>query len=121
MGRIVAAALDSTLRKASIVVVPSLAGEVFGLVLAENMSRGLPVVASDVGCFTEVLGDAGLTFRAGDAKDLARQIGRLLDDSVLRSALGSRARRRIFENYRRSHMIEMHAQLYRRLYGAKES
>ncbi|PYU76760.1 MAG: hypothetical protein DMG52_02885 [Acidobacteria bacterium] len=121
VGRIVAAALDSTLRKASIVVVPSLAGEVFGLVLAENMSRGLPVVASDVGCFTEVLGDAGLTFRAGDAKDLARQIGRLLDDSVLRSALGSRARRRIFENYRRSHMIEMHAQLYRRLYGAKES
>src|SRR5256885_6626826 len=121
VGRIVAADLDSTLAKASIVVVPSLGGEVFGLVLAENMSRRLPVVASDVGCFAEVLGDAGLTFRVGDAKDLARQIARLLDDSALASALSSRARKRILENYPRSHMIEAHALLYRRLYGAKES
>ena len=115
VGRIAAADLDSTLAKASIVVVPSLAGEVFGLVLAENMSRGLPVVASDVGCFAEVLGDAGLTFRVGDAKDLARQIARLLDDSGLASTLSSRARSRILENYQRSQMIEAHAQLYRRL------
>jgi len=121
VGRIVAADLDSTLAKASIVVVPSLGGEVFGLVLAENMSRGLPVVASDVGCFAEVLGDAGLTFRVGDARDLARQIARLLDNSGLRSVLGSRARRRILENYQRSRMIEVHAHLYRRLYSAKES
>jgi len=121
VGRVVAADLDSTLRKASIVVVPSVGGEVFGLVLAENMSRGLPVVTSDVGCFAEVLGDTGLTFRVGDAEDLARQIARLLDDSALASALSSRARKRILENYPRSHMIEAHAQLYRRLCGAKES
>ena len=115
VGRIGAADLDSTLAKASIVIVPSLGGEVFGLVLAENMSRGLPVVASDVGCFAEVLGDAGLTFRVGDAKDLARQIARLLDDSALAFALGSRAQSRILENYQRSQMIAAHAQLYRRL------
>ena len=121
VGRIVAADLDSTLARASIVVVPSLGGEVFGLVLAENMSRGLPVVASDVGCFVEVLGDAGLTFRVGDANGLARQIARLLDDSALASALSSRARRRILENYRRRHMIEAHAQVYRRLSGAEQT
>jgi glycosyltransferase involved in cell wall biosynthesis len=114
-GRISAADLDSALAKASIVIVPSLGGEVFGLVLAENMSRGLPVVASDVGCFSEVLGDAGLTFRVGDAKDLARQIARLLDDPALAVALGSRARSRILENYQRTQMIAAHAQLYRRL------
>jgi glycosyltransferase involved in cell wall biosynthesis len=121
VGRIGAAELDSALAKASMVVVPSLGGEVFGLVLAENMSRGLPVVASDVGCFAEVLGDAGLTFRVGDAKDLAKQIARLLDDSALASAIGSRARRRIFENYLWSHMLEAHAQLYRRLGGAEQT
>jgi len=115
VGRIAAADLDSTLAKASIVVVPSLGGEVFGLVLAENMSRGRPVVASDVGCFAEVLGDAGLTFRVGDAKDLARQIARLLDDPALALTLGIRARSRILENYQRTQMIEAHAQLYRRL------
>jgi glycosyltransferase involved in cell wall biosynthesis len=115
VGRIAAADLDSTFARASIVVVPSLGGEVFGLVLAENMSRGLPVVASGLGCFAEVLGDAGLTFRLGDAKDLARQIAYLLDNSALAFALGSRARSRIIESYQRTQMIAAHAQLYRRL------
>jgi len=121
VGRIATANLDSAFAGASIVVVPSLGGEVFGLVLAENMSRGLPVVVSNVGCFAEVLGDAGLTFRVGNAKDLARQIARLLDDRALASALGGRARRRIFETYSQSEMIEAHAQLYRRLHGAKQT
>jgi glycosyltransferase involved in cell wall biosynthesis len=121
VGRIATTDLNSAFAKASIIVVPSLGGEVFGLVLAENMSRGLPVVASNIGCFAEVLGDAGLTFRVGDAKDLARQITRLLDDPGLASALGSRARRRIFESYPQSRMIEAHAQLYRRLHGGNQT
>jgi glycogen(starch) synthase len=121
VGRIATADLNSAFAKASIIVVPSLGGEVFGLVLAENMSRGLPVVASNIGCLAEVLGDAGLTFRVGDARDLARQITRLLDDPGLASELGSRARRRIFESYPQSRMIEVHAQLYRRLHGANQT
>ena len=116
-GPIATADIDTALAKASIVVVPSLAGEVFGLVLAENMSRGLPVVASNVGCFAEVLGDAGLTFGVGDAMELARQIARILDDSALASELSGRARGRISEWYPRSKMIKLHAQLYRRLSG----
>ena len=121
VGSIATADIDSAFRGASIVVAPSLGGEVFGLVLAENMSRGLPVVASNIGCFAEVLGDAGLTFRVGDAKDLARQIARLLDDSALASALSGHARRRIFESFPQSRMIEAHAQLYRRLGGAEQT
>lgn len=120
-GRIATADIDAAFAKASIVVVPSLAGEVFGLVLAENMSRGLPVVASNVGCFAEVLGDAGLTFGVGDALELARQIARLLDDSALASELSSRARGRISEWYPRSKMIKLHAQLYRRLCNVEQT
>jgi glycosyltransferase involved in cell wall biosynthesis len=120
-GRIATADIDTAFAKASIVVVPSLAGEVFGLVLAENMSRGLPVVASNVGCFAEVLGDAGLTFGVGDAMELARQIARLLDDSALASELSGRARGRISEWYPRSKMIKLHAQLYRRLCNVEQT
>ena len=120
-GSIATADLDSTFATANIVVVPSLGGEVFGLVLAETMSRGLPVVASNLGSFAEVLGDAGLTFRVGDAQALAGQIVRLLDDSALASALTGRARTRIFDRYLRSHMIEAHAQLYRRLRCAEQT
>jgi glycosyltransferase involved in cell wall biosynthesis len=121
VGRIATADLDCAFARASMVVVPSLGSEVFGLVLAENMWRGLPVVASNVGSFAEVLGDAGLTFRVGDAKDLARQIARLLDDLAFASALSGCARRRIFERYPRSRMIEAHGQLYRRLHGAEQT
>lgn len=111
------AEVESTFAKASIVVVPSLGGEVFGLVVAENMSRGLPIVASDLGAFTEVLGDAGLTFRIGNASDLADQLARLLDDSALGLSLGARAKQRALQRYPVNRMIDAHAHLYRQICG----
>ena len=107
--------LETNFAKASIIVVPSLGGEVFGLVVAENMSRGLSIVASDLGAFTEVLGDAGLTFRVGDARDLAHQLERLLDDSELRLSLGVRAGQRVSQCYPLNRMIDAHARLYRQI------
>lgn len=115
MGRLGAAELESNFAKATIVVVPSLGGEVFGLVVAENMSRGLPIVASDLGAFTEVLGDAGLTFRIGNASELAHQLARLLDNSALGLSLGVRARQRVSQRYPLSRMIDAHARLYRQI------
>jgi glycogen synthase len=121
VGSLAAAELDSVIAMASLIVVPSLAGEVFGLVLAENMLRGLPIIASDLGCFVEVLGDAGLTFRVNDANELASQIARLLDDSALASGLGAHARQRILGLYPRKRMIEEHARLYRQIYAVAHS
>ena len=118
-GRLDITELESTFAKASIVVVPSLGGEVFGLVVAENMARGLPIVASDLGAFAEVLGDAGLTFRNGNASDLAHQLARLLDDPALGLSLGARAKQRVLHRYPLSRMIEAHARLYRQL-GTKK-
>ena len=54
-GRLDGAQLNAALAQSSVVVVPSLGGEVFGLVVAENMLRALAVVASDLGAFVEVL------------------------------------------------------------------
>lgn len=118
-GRLAVTEMESILAAARAVVVPSLGGEVFGLVVAENMSRGLPIVASDLGAFTEVLSDAGLSFRVGDANDLVRQLAKLLDDSGTASQLGECAKRRIFEVYPRERMIHDHAQLYRDVCGSK--
>jgi glycosyltransferase involved in cell wall biosynthesis len=111
--------VESILATASAVVVPSLAGEVFGLVVAENMSRGLPVIASNLGAFKEVLGSAGLTFRVGDANDLAQKLAELLDDSALASRLGADAKQRIVNYYSIRTMVEAHALLYRELYNSK--
>lgn len=112
--------LEGALAGASALVVPSLGGEVFGLVVAENMARGLPIVASDIGAFVEVHGDAGLTFRTGDASHLAATLARLLDDPSLGSSLGQRARHRALDFCSKSRMIEAHSSAYARVCGAKQ-
>jgi len=114
-GRLDSAQLDAALAECSVVVVPSLGGEVFGLVVAENMLRALPVVASDLGAFVEVLGDAGFTFRTGDAAALAAALSRLLDDPSLAMHLGHCARERALDFCSREQMLESHANVYRRV------
>jgi glycosyltransferase involved in cell wall biosynthesis len=114
-GRLWGADLEEVFARCSLVVVPSLGGEVFGLVVAESMQRGLPVIASDIGAFTEVLGEGGATFRTGNAPDLAAQIARILDDPSLAKQLGQNGARRANEFCDRSRMIEDHAAVYRSL------
>lgn len=117
-GRLSTAQIEAALAQAAAIVVPSLGGEVFGLVVAENMQRGLPVVASDLGAFAEVLGDTGVVFRTGDATDLARKLAGLLDDPGTFNGLGCLARQRVLNLFSRNRMIEGHARIYRGIGGA---
>ena len=68
---------------------PNTGGESFGIVTAEAMAAGLPIVASDIPAFRDVLrgGQAGELFAAGDPDDLARVTARLLDDPARRAEL----------------------------------
>jgi phosphatidylinositol alpha-mannosyltransferase len=68
---------------------PNTGGESFGIVTAEAMAAGVPIVASDIDAFRQVLrgGEAGELFAAGDAAGLARVAGRLLDDPSRRAEL----------------------------------
>jgi phosphatidylinositol alpha-mannosyltransferase len=72
---------------------PNTGGESFGIVTAEAMAAGVPVVASDIEAFRQVLrgGEAGELFANGDAGDLARAAGRLLDDPGRRAELSAAA------------------------------
>jgi phosphatidylinositol alpha-mannosyltransferase len=105
--------LHEAMRDVSVVVMPSLAGEVFGLVAAENMLQGKLVIVSDLGSLKEVVGDAGLTFRNGDAADLAARMREVLDDSSLAAAIGAKARERARSSFDQETMIEQHLQIYR--------
>jgi len=68
---------------------PNTGGESFGIVTAEAMAAGLPIVASDIPAFRDVLrgGQAGELFVTGDPDDLARVTARLLDDPARRAEL----------------------------------
>ena len=69
--------------------------EPFGLAPLEAMAMGVPVIAARSGALPEVLGDAALFHEPRDAEDLARQIGRLRDDSELGSRLVARGLERV--------------------------
>jgi glycosyltransferase involved in cell wall biosynthesis len=64
-------------RQANVLVLPS-RHECFGLPPMEAAAAGIPVIASQAGALPETLGQAALTFRTGDADDLARQLRRVL-------------------------------------------
>jgi glycogen(starch) synthase len=112
-GRLGAGELEAKLREARLVVVPSLGGEVFGLVVAENMQRGLAVVASDLGAFVEVLGDAGVIFKTGDARGLAAKLAEILDSETLAEELGRRGKERVASRFGMEKMILEHRAVYR--------
>ena len=61
--------------------------EGFGLPPLEAMACGVPVIASDVGCLREVLGDAVAYFPPKDAKALATAISVLISDTEMKNDL----------------------------------
>jgi glycosyltransferase involved in cell wall biosynthesis len=64
---------------AAIALAPSRSAETFGLAAAEAMAAGLPVAASRVGAFPELVDERGLV-PAGDPGALAQAIARLAGD-----------------------------------------
>jgi len=88
--------LRSLYAAASVFALPSLY-EGYGMVYAEAMSHGLPVVALDTGPVPEVVGDAGILLEPGDEAGLADALHDLLTDTGLRRTLSTAALRRAGE------------------------
>jgi glycosyltransferase involved in cell wall biosynthesis len=72
--------------KAKALVFPS-AFEGFGIPLVEAMQFGVPVIAADNTSITEVVGNAGILVKTGDAEALAGAIEKVLTDKSLRDEL----------------------------------
>lgn len=83
--------LSNALRAIDALVVPSVWYENSPNVILEAYAHGIPVIASDLGGMAELVRheESGLLFRPGDARDLARQIGRLASEPSLLGVLAS--------------------------------
>lgn len=77
-------------------VAPNVGGESFGIVLVEAMAAGLPVVASSIPGFTEVVRDGvdGLLVPAADPRAVAAALARVLDDPPFATRLVAAGRDR---------------------------
>jgi len=92
--------------------------ESFGLVVAEAMAAGVPVIASDVPAFSELFADSreALMERVppGDAGALAGAMQRLLEEPARRQALSAAARRHV-RKFSRDRMARNYLRLMERL------
>ncbi len=88
--------------------------EQFGLVLAEAMACGVPVVGSDSGAIPEVIGDAGLVFHEGDVRALVGLLHRLTNPDA-RADLAERARKRVIADYSAERIAQRTISVYRQV------
>ena len=92
--------LTNLLRSAKALVAPSLGGESFGMVLTRAFACALPVVASDITGYSDVMTpDTAVAVPPGDPKALADAVTSLLGNETRRVAMAAAARSLAQERY----------------------
>lgn len=104
-----------------IVCVPSIEEESFGLVAAEAMAMGKPVIASKIGALPEVVRDGatGLIVEPKNPQKLAQALDALLSDEELRQRMGEAARVVAIREFSTLRMIDQFVELYAPLSGKR--
>lgn len=79
------------LSSVSLYVAPNTGGESFGIILAEAMAAGAPIVASDIPAFASLLGEGkyGTLFKSENSTDLAKKLIDLLRDRQRREKIAA--------------------------------
>jgi glycosyltransferase involved in cell wall biosynthesis len=119
MGR---AEVAELLADADVFVMPSVIDargrtETLGVAALEAMASGVATVASRVGGLVETVEDeaTGLLVTPGDAKALARAVGRVLDDAALRARLANAGREAARSRFTWPVLAKQVADVYREL------
>jgi starch synthase len=102
--------------EADVVAVPS-RFEPLGMVAAEALALGAPVVASRVGGLPDIVehGVGGLLVPPGDPAALAAALCRLLEDRDLAGALAARGQERVRRDFGEETILPRYARLYAEL------
>jgi glycosyltransferase involved in cell wall biosynthesis len=108
---------SDALRALDVVVHASTEPEPFGLVIAEGMSCGKPVVVSRAGGAAELVTEDvdALATAPGDATALAAALDRCASDPGLRARLGAEARRTAMRRFDPAAFVQQFLHIYLRL------
>ncbi len=114
------AEVGSVYEASDVVVVPSIEPESFGLVAAEAMAAGLPVIASRIGALPEVVDDhrTGLLFDPGDVGSLLAAMKELSASQSRRAEMGRRGRKRFEHHFRVDRYVKEITGVYDELLSA---
>lgn len=103
-------------QKASIMIVPSIWPEPFGIVITEAMSYGIPVIAASSGGITEILSHGGGILYPPDKPELfGEALSRLTQDPELVKTMGQQGRKIVEEKYSWDKINKTYEVLYKGL------
>jgi phosphatidylinositol alpha-mannosyltransferase len=122
LGRVDDDRLASYLRAADLYIGPATGGESFGIVLAEAMAAGLPIVASDISGYRDVArnGVEALLVPPGDPAALVAAVRKMLDDPQLAKSLGGAGAKRAHD-FAWDTVAERLVQVYREVLGTRHA
>lgn len=119
LGRLSTSQVVAAMQDADALLFPS-RSEGFGLVAAEAMACGLPVIAMQGTAMDEVVetGVTGMLCERDDVRGIAAAARLLAGDSGLQHAMRLAARKAAMERFSSTAMVDAYASLYRGLSGA---
>jgi glycosyltransferase involved in cell wall biosynthesis len=106
---------------ADICVLPTIEREGLGISLIEAMSHGKPVVGTKIGGIPEVIKDGvtGLLADPMNAKSLAKQLQKLIQDKKIRNMMGANGKKRFDRLFRAEIMLRNIESVYSKLLEKK--
>ncbi len=113
--------LLDTLRRARVLIFPSLWYEGMPMSIVEAFAYGVPPIASRLGGMAEMIDDGrnGVLFRAGDPDDLANKVEAAFGRDEPLAALGRGARQTFDTRHRTTQNYERLIEIYREAIAAK--
>lgn len=107
---------------ADIVVYPTVAPyESFGMVLAESMAMGKPVIASDIPGVRSVVDNEvnGILFEPKNVQELTSKMGYLLENEDIRKNLGIMGRKKAMKMYSWPKIVDKVENVYKEHFNSK--
>ncbi|TKJ34254.1 MAG: glycosyl transferase [Planctomycetes bacterium B3_Pla] len=105
---------DALLKEAYVVLHPNTIPERFGLVMAESMAAGVPVIAADLGSCREVIADGETGYLVNDVDEAVEAIGRI--DRIDRK----KCRRRVEDNFSIDCMVAGYEKVYEEIFRRED-
>ena len=101
---------DALLRQAYVVIHLNTIPERFGLVMAESMAAGVPVIAADLGSCREVIADGETGYLVNSVDEAVEAVARI--DRIDRK----KCRQRVEENFTIDKMVEGYEKVYEEIF-----
>ncbi|NLD27846.1 MAG: glycosyltransferase family 4 protein [Myxococcales bacterium] len=92
----------------------------FGITILEGMSAGMPLIASDIEPFAELVTneESALLINPKSVDEMEHALARLINDDELRTSLGAWASRRV-DRYDWKRVTDMHLEYYSRILNGR--